>query len=1152
MCSSDLRMGPQSLGGLAGIPVVSGIAASSSDQPSEWIVRLKGEALSRVSTLDDARAIVDRAGLGIQLIAGLGLPGMMLVRAGSTATGIGSSLASNPDLAMAERNDSFATAAIPNDPRFGELYGLHNTGQTGGTLDADIDAPEAWDVTTGSRNQVVGVIDTGIDVTHRDLYRNIWLNQGEIPAGLRSQLVDTDADGRITFVDLNGQANAANVTDLNGNGYIDAADLLADGRWANREDGDGNGFVDDICGWDFAGDDNDPTDDVGHGTHVAGTIGGSGNDGVGVVGVNWSVSLMALRFLAPSGTTANAIRAVNYATMMRTQFEPGLRVTSNSWGGGGYSAALKTAIDAGGQAGVLFVAAAGNAGQNSDVAPSYPAAYDSPSIISVAATDSRDGLATFSNYGVASVDIGAPGVGILSSIPQGRYATFQGTSMATPHVSGAAALALSANPALTVAALKQAILGTADSVSSLAGKTVSGGRLNLARLVNTVSSGQTDITISSSSVDENRPIGTVVGDFATAARVGGTWSYSLVSGAGSTDNGAFMIRGNSLVTGRVFDFESRSRVTVRVRATNGAGASFEKSFTISIRDVNEAPTSVQLANAVASIAENANTAAAVRIADVVIADDALGRNVISLAGADAGSFEVVGNRLQLRAGVRLDPVAKPTLAVTVNVADPTVVGSDPVSASHTLAVIRAGTRLVFGGPDFQFKGGSSNYVWKAGDYWRQSFTAVPLSSASRLDLSLQMASNSQSGAPLDFGVLVNDRTVGMFTLQVGVSGTRAFSFAFDAVAGPTFRIEIRALGTVPVGQGAISLALGGGSFATLSAAQPVPVVALGPAVVAENAPAGTVVGSLSIGGGSTASYRLAPGPGDTGNGLFAIVGDRLVTLGPLDFESQREHGIRVQATTATGLTVQRALTVVVRDVNERPTNLVLSSTTIRSGNAVGAVVGLLTATDPDAGDRHTFTLVNGTQSNDNALFSIVGGELRARVSLNAATRSNYTVRVRATDAGGLTFERDFTIDVLSTESRLARLSRVAGDGYARLVQGGIYLEQGQTYRFTVRMLGNVTLQDTDHIPEFWGNGQIFDGTAKRSWVQGDWTYLESTVTAPVSGFYELKLALWSRQSLVVTDVSLRSLAGGAELVKNGRFLDGLANWYTHGGTMAMA
>ncbi|MFM8538294.1 MAG: S8 family serine peptidase, partial [Planctomycetaceae bacterium] len=325
----------------------------------------------------------------------------------------------------------------PNDPLYGSLYGLHNTGQSGGTAGADIDAAAAWDVSTGSRDVVVAVIDEGIDFSHGDLAANMWTNPAEIP----------------------------------GNGVDD----------------DANGFIDDVHGFDFhnnRGNVFSAADGDLHGTHVAGTIGAVGNNATGVVGVNWQTSLMSLKFLGPDGgSTSHAIRAGNYATMMRTTYGVNVRVTNNSWGGGGYVQGLLDAINAGGAANILFVAAAGNDGRNTDTTPSYPASYTSPFIVSVAATDRRDALASFSNYGLTSVDLGAPGVNIVSTVPSNGYASLSGTSMASPQVAGAAALALSVAPTLSVTDLKNLLLTTADPIPALAGKTVTGGRLNANALV---------------------------------------------------------------------------------------------------------------------------------------------------------------------------------------------------------------------------------------------------------------------------------------------------------------------------------------------------------------------------------------------------------------------------------------------------------------------------------------------------------------------------------------------------------------------------------------------------------------------------------------------------------------------------------------------
>jgi subtilisin family serine protease len=316
--------------------------------------------------------------------------------------------------------------ATPNDPSFGSLWGLHNTGQSGGVSDADIDAPAAWDVTVGSGQTVVAVIDTGVDWRHPDLAANIWTNPGEIA----------------------------------GNGYDD----------------DGNGYVDDVHGYDFVNDDGNPMDDNGHGTHVAGTIGAVGNNGRGVVGVNWNVQIMALKFLGDdgSGYTSDALRALNYAVAN------GATISNNSWGGGGFSSAMLAAIRDARSTGHIFVAAAGNDGSNNDSNAAYPANYDSDNVVSVAALDRYDNLASFSNYGASTVDIGAPGVGILSTTPNNTYSTYSGTSMAAPHVTGVLALVRDRHPDWTYRQVIDQVLSTATPVSALRNRTVTGGRVNAA------------------------------------------------------------------------------------------------------------------------------------------------------------------------------------------------------------------------------------------------------------------------------------------------------------------------------------------------------------------------------------------------------------------------------------------------------------------------------------------------------------------------------------------------------------------------------------------------------------------------------------------------------------------------------------------------
>ncbi len=318
---------------------------------------------------------------------------------------------------------------VPDDADFGDLWGLHNVGQDGGTPDADIDAPEAWDITVGSRDVVVAVIDSGVDLTHPDLVDNLWTNPGEIA----------------------------------GNGIDD----------------DGNGFVDDVHGWDFSSDDNDPSPVggacQGHGTHVAGTIGASGNNGIGVSGVNWNVTIMPLKAFRSllgvlcTASDADLLAAIQYHTMM------GVRISSNSWGGPAPSMPVALAIRASDS---VFVAAAGNESNDNDVQPSFPANYPLSNIVSVAATDRNDLLADFSNYGVNSVDLGAPGVDILSTLPNNQYDAYSGTSMATPHVSAVAALLMSQDPDLTNNEIIWRILNGTDDIGL---PVITQGRLNAER-----------------------------------------------------------------------------------------------------------------------------------------------------------------------------------------------------------------------------------------------------------------------------------------------------------------------------------------------------------------------------------------------------------------------------------------------------------------------------------------------------------------------------------------------------------------------------------------------------------------------------------------------------------------------------------------------
>lgn len=333
-------------------------------------------------------------------------------------------------------NRVFRIAAQPDDPSYRQQY-QHDK----------LESLKAWDITTGSKDIVVAVIDTGVDYTHPDLVENYWTNPGES---------GRDSDGN--------------------------------DKRTNGIDDDGNGYVDDFRGWDFVDNDNDPQDGNGHGTHCAGGIGAVGDNGVGVTGINWNVSIVGLKFLDRngSGSEADAIRAIEYATMM------GFDLTSNSWGGDptpndGVDF-LYNAIKDAGEKGYLFVAAAGNDGRNTDKRETHPASYDLDNIISVAASNSSDRLAGFSNFGEDTVDIAAPGADILSTNKTGGwfnngYKRLSGTSMAAPLVAGAAALLKSILPDADAKELKDRILRNTDEVSRFRGKLKTAGRLNLYKVL---------------------------------------------------------------------------------------------------------------------------------------------------------------------------------------------------------------------------------------------------------------------------------------------------------------------------------------------------------------------------------------------------------------------------------------------------------------------------------------------------------------------------------------------------------------------------------------------------------------------------------------------------------------------------------------------
>lgn len=433
---------PEAAGGISANSQASEQGASGDHVPNELLVKFKAGTsdAQKAAAFGRMNAEVKEHIVTAAMKHAGDNEGVYLLRSSLNALDA-VSRARGVEVEYAEPNWVYQHNDASNDTYYtnGSLWGMYGDA-TSPANQYGSQAGEAWNLgKTGSSSVYIGIIDEGYMYTHEDLAANAGINPGEI---------------------------------------------AGDGK-----DNDNNGYVDDVYGWDFDGNNNTVFDGTGddHGTHVAGTIGGVGGNGKGVAGVCWNVKLLSAKFLGRNGgSLTNAVKAVDYFTDLKTRHGLNLPATNNSWGGGGASQALQDAIERANGANILFIAAAGNDGLNTESSPSYPSGYPNANIIAVASTTSTGGLSSFSNYAASKVDIGAPGSGIWSTVPassKGKiissYASYNGTSMATPHVTGGAALYAASHPGSSAATIKNAILSSAVPTASLAGKCVTGGRLNV-------------------------------------------------------------------------------------------------------------------------------------------------------------------------------------------------------------------------------------------------------------------------------------------------------------------------------------------------------------------------------------------------------------------------------------------------------------------------------------------------------------------------------------------------------------------------------------------------------------------------------------------------------------------------------------------------
>jgi subtilisin family serine protease/methionine-rich copper-binding protein CopC len=917
------------------------------------------------------------------------------------------------EVAIAEADAELTVSS--NDPNFSTQTNL-------GSAPGGINATSAWNTTTGSSSVTVAVMDSGIDYNHPDLADNVWINQAEIPrlafapgtglTGSRYSLLESINHGApITFAELNNKADQGlgKITDVNGDGIIDAGDILAPmqtvtingkvydtgkGGWAyngNTQDGD-TAHPNDVIGWNFANNTNNPFDDNGHGTHVSGILGAVGNNGIGVAGVDWNVSIMPVKFLDSSGqgSVSNFIEGLNYAV------QHGAKISNNSWTGASGSQMLYDAIANAQSHGMIFVAAAGNNSSNNDTNPVYPANTPLNNVVSVAATDQTGNLASFSDYGAKTVDLAAPGVNILSTLPGGKYGYDSGTSMATPEVTGALALVWSEHPTWNYTQVINQVLATVTKESSLSGKVATAGILNVGAAVGSVNAAS---------------IPAVTGVTLTQP------NSSTITGATITFNQAMNVSTLNGNTVTIVGPNGKSYPATKITAVAGSG---NKSFTISFATLTTPGTyTVELSG---SIRSSANVALpAFKRAFTLAAPTPPTPTVTGVTLTEPNSYTITGATITFSQSMNLSTLTGSTV---------TLVGPNGKSYGATKITAVAGsdnktftvtfpTQATPGTYTVELSGSIRSSANAALSAYKRAFTlaAAPKPTAPTVTNVSLIEPNSYTitGATITFSQAMNVSTLNGSDITivgpngksygatkitaVAGSGNKSFTVTFGTLTTPgTYTVELS--GSI---RSSANVALSGYKRAFTLAAAPKPTAPTVTNVTLTEPNSHTVTGAtitfsqamnVSTLTGSTVTVIGPDGKShqalwigavaNSGNRSFAISFGTLTTPGTYTIELS--NGIRSSANVSLSA-YKRSFTLTapalaptvtsVKPTEPNPSTLTgMTITFSQSMNVSTITAANLSLVGPD-GKAHPVTKITDVAGSDNKTFAISFGTLTA-------------------------------------------------------------------------------------------------------------------------------------------------------------------------------